>query len=179
MYETPFTSCVYAKKIIHHTHHLYPTQYGKDYTYYYTVAPSSYIAILKCGTTPESEFISSFYLCDNKLVGLSTLIRLTMMILLIQQTDIYNVMYSILIIRITIMFFYYFAFHKQHTDIDLNILPLGMNWQPYPTDIITGLLFGRLSIEEGYGHEIHHQFPTLKPRYYNAVPTYTQNGIKL
>ena len=179
MYETPFTSCIYVKKIIHHTHHQYPTQYGEDYTYFYTVANNSYTAICKCFLTPESEFISSLYLCDNKSVCFSAIIRLFMMGLVIRQTSIYNLTITLLVVRLSIMAFYFIAFHKQHMDIDLNIIPLGMNWRPLPIDIISSLLFGRLSIEEGYGHEIHHKFPTMKPRYYNATPTYTQSGIKL
>ena len=179
MYETPFASCVFAKKLIHHTHHQYPTEYGKDFTYYYTIAKNSYIAMLKCFTTPESEFISSIYLCKKKSIAISFLLRSIMMLLVIQQTNFYNLAVSMVIIRLSIMIFYFNAFFKQHTDVELNVVPYGMNWPPLPIDIFTGLLFGRLSIEEGYGHEIHHKFPTLKPRYYNAIPTYTQSGVKL
>ena len=102
-----------------------------------------------------------------------------MMFLVIQQTNIYNLAVSILIVRISIMIFYFNAFYKQHTDIELNVVPYGMNWPPLQSDNIASLLFGRLSVEEGYGHEVHHKFPTLKPRYYNAIPTYTQSGRKL
>ncbi len=180
MYENIFTSCVYVKKMVHHTHHLYPTNKELDYTYYYTVANSFGEAIFKCGTTPESEFVSSLYLCDIGNVALSVVVRALLMYSLVKYTSVSNLLVSALAARIPITLFYYNAFHKQHTDIDGKIIPLGMNWEPqYFIDVLNSLLFGRLGVEEGYGHEMHHKFPTMKPRFYNAVPTHTMSGVKL
>ena len=179
MCETPFTSCVHVKKAVHRTHHMYPTEAGKDHSYYYTIASNPWMAMLRCLTTPESEFLSSFYLCDGRSVAMSVVIRLAIISLVAYQTGLFNLLVSMILIRVSIMIFYFVAFYMQHTDVSHDIVPLGMNWQPTTVDILKIIYFGALSVEEGYGHEVHHTSPTLKPRYYNAIPTHTQNRTRL
>jgi hypothetical protein len=174
-YETIFTSCVYSTSRIHSSHHKFPTVKGKDLSYYYTVAPrNSILAFAKCFSTPESEFISSFQVSKKLPIFISTLVRAGLITALVAKNGIADVMLSWILIRVTIMMFFFNAFHAQHVDWDNNLVPLGMNWKPTNVDFLNSLLFGKLSVEEGHGHEIHHTHPTIKPRFYFATSTHGQ-----
>lgn len=168
-FESLLSSDVYVQKYVHNTHHLHPVAENKDLSYKYTKAPyKSQQAYFQCFFQPEIEFIETLDRFNFKPILIGVLYRLFMFLLLFNFTSYTNFVLVISLSRITRMMFYFNAFHVQHISIDDKINHLGINAEPSNFDIIDSIIFGRLSVEETYGHVIHHTNSQIKPRYYLA-----------
>ena len=172
-HEGIFTTDVVYQKLIHNTHHVWPTDKNKDYTYAYTVAPYKSIeARIRGFFQPEIEFAASVKFFPSIPTLVSMVIRVLVTGLLIKRGYLVNLLVSSAIIRLTRGIFYYQAFHIQHVESDGTTSPLGKNFKPNKYGSLRALVIGQLSVSEAYGHRIHHTYSTKKPRDYNAVPTH-------
>jgi hypothetical protein len=181
-FESLFSSDIVSTKMIHNSHHAYPTIKGKDYSYNYTIAPyRSFEAKIRAFCQPEFEFISSLNFVSHEIILFQILFRIFMFCLLFRTCEYSHVLFGIFIQRLIRGVFYYRAFHLAHMDSDGETLPKGMNWEPQSTFLtfINTLLIGRLSIEEGWGHAVHHTHSTKKSRFYEPTPTHTYGGNRL
>jgi len=169
-FESLLSCDVYVQKYVHNTHHLHPVVENKDLSYKYTKAPyKSHQAYFQCFFQPEIEFIETLDKFNYKPIIIGVLYRLFMFLLLFNFTSHTNFVLVITLSRITRMMFYFNAFHLQHITMNDEINPLGINVTPSQFDIIDSIIFGRLSVEETYGHVIHHTNSQIKPRYYLQI----------
>jgi hypothetical protein len=169
-FESLLSCDVYVQKYIHNTHHLCPVVENKDLSYKYTKAPyKSLQGYFQCFFQPEIEFIETLDKIYYKPIMIGLVYRLFMFLLLFNFTSYINFVLVITLSRITRMMFYFNAFHIQHMTVNNEINPFGVNIIPSKFDIIYSIIFGKLSVEENYGHVIHHKNSQIKPREYLEI----------
>lgn len=170
-FESILSSDIYVQKYIHNTHHMNPVVLNKDLSYKYTVASyRSFQAYFQCFFQPEIEFIETINKIDWIANFIGILYRTLIYVLLYNYTGYLNFFSVITMSRIVRMFFYFNASHFQHIDPNNDINQSGrINERSPQLQFILSIIFGKLSIEEGYGHYIHHNNSQIKSRYYSEI----------
>ena len=173
-FESLFTADVVYQRRIHATHHAYSMVEGKDLSLGYTAAPyKSARACVQCFFQPEIEFCGSLQLAASLSPIMCAFgVRAAILVFLSAVGLTRPALELAVISRFTRMLFYLVSFHLQHVEPDGTLVAEGKNFRPHAFDWLHSLLFGRLGIEEGYGHRTHHAQPALKARAYNATPTH-------